>query len=179
MALTPRRTLAWIIAAVASGALVLAARERGEAVAFNHALAQRDYAVAAAFASPEALFVRAWLVHETEFDAAITAYSALEPSPDSRLHTAARFNLATLYLQRGQRARQLGDDATALPLIELAKHLYRELLRGDPTHWHAKFNLEQALKLAPELPEQAQVADVMPERSPNAAGSMQVDRELP
>jgi mxaK protein len=51
-----------------------------------------------------------------------------------------------------------GPDAVlrALPLIELAKQSYRGSLRLNPEDWDARYNLERALWLAPEV-EQTQV----------------------
>ena len=43
------------------------------------------------------------------------------------------------------------DDAGgSRTLVELAKQGYRELLRLEPDYWPARYNLEQALRLAPE-----------------------------
>ena len=42
----------------------------------------------------------------------------------------------------------------SLPLIELAKQSYRDLLREDPGDWDARYNLERALWLAPEVAEE-------------------------
>lgn len=38
----------------------------------------------------------------------------------------------------------------ALPLLELAKEQYRELLRRDPGFWDARYNLERAQRLLPD-----------------------------
>ena len=42
----------------------------------------------------------------------------------------------------------------SLPLIELAKQSYRDLLRENPGDWDARYNLERALRLAPEVAEE-------------------------
>jgi len=44
----------------------------------------------------------------------------------------------------------LDDEAQSLPLVELAKQSYRDLLRRDPNDWDARYNLERTLRLAPE-----------------------------
>jgi len=62
---------------------------------------------------------------------------------------AARFNLANHYLREGLREDQPG--ARTRPLIELAKQRYRDLLLIDPQHWNARYNLELALRVAPEI----------------------------
>ena len=42
------------------------------------------------------------------------------------------------------------DWVRARPLLELAKATYREALRLDPGRWDARYNLERALRAAPE-----------------------------
>lgn len=61
----------------------------------------------------------------------------------------ALFNLGNLYLRQGMAVLDT-EPAKALPLIELAKQRYRGLLRLDPQDWDARYNLERALRLAPE-----------------------------
>jgi mxaK protein len=49
--------------------------------------------------------------------------------------------------------RSLEDDAEpgkAIALIELAKESYRDVLRVDPQHWDARYNLERAQRLLPD-----------------------------
>ncbi|MBX2883238.1 MAG: hypothetical protein KTR32_25015 [Granulosicoccus sp.] len=62
---------------------------------------------------------------------------------------AARFNLANAYLRHGLTANE--GAARIRPMLELAKQRYRDLLRESPMHWDARYNLELALRLAPEL----------------------------
>jgi mxaK protein len=38
----------------------------------------------------------------------------------------------------------------AIPLLELAKEGYREVLRHDPGQWDARYNLERAQRLLPD-----------------------------
>lgn len=61
---------------------------------------------------------------------------------------AARFALGNGYL--GEALRDDIDPRRRRPLAELAKERYRELLRFEPRHWDARYNLERALRLAPE-----------------------------
>ena len=49
------------------------------------------------------------------------------------------------------RALAAGDRSDTRPLVELAKQRYRDLLRAEPQEWDARYNLERALWLAPEL----------------------------
>ena len=86
-----------------------------------------------------------------QVDVALNAWRALQSHPT--LGTAARFNSANLLLRQagalgaGQQTAQSGQ---ALPLIELAKEQYRELLRRDPGFWDARYNLERAQRLLPD-----------------------------
>lgn len=69
---------------------------------------------------------------------------------------AAQFNLANMYLRR---ALQLDtNESRAGPLLELAKQRYRDLLWISPDAWDARYNLERALRLAPE-PADGEVGD--------------------
>ena len=82
------------------------------------------------------------------------AYLALAHSGSGALQSAAFYNLGNLHL-RAALKNGAGRAAEALPLLELAKQAYRDALRVDPSDWDARYNLEQALWLAPELPEQS------------------------
>ena len=64
------------------------------------------------------------------------------------LGDAARLGLANRYLREGMREEL--DPRRAAPLLELAKQRYRDLLRERPGDWDARYNLERALRLAPE-----------------------------
>lgn len=68
---------------------------------------------------------------------------------DAQINTGAQYNLANAYLRQ---ALTSGSQATSqsLPMIELAKQRYRDLLRDTPEHWSARYNLERALRMAPE-----------------------------
>jgi mxaK protein len=101
-------------------------------------------------ASPESQLARALALSRNGIsDAAIKAYKALARSERDDIKQAALYNLGNLYLREA-----LKDGAAEairyMPLIELAKQSYRTLLRGNSAHWNARYNLEQALRLAPE-----------------------------
>jgi mxaK protein len=102
-------------------------------------------------AAPEARFAHAAaLAKAGQVDAAIKAYKELVQGKRADLRLAALYNLGNLYLREA--SRDATDDSTpALPLIELAKQSYRDLLRSDPGFWDARYNLERALWLAPEV----------------------------
>jgi len=90
---------------------------------------------------------------------------------------AALFDLANLSLREAA-----GDDARgplrSLPLLETAKARYRDLLRDDPTDWDARYNLERALRLAPESPDEVDTdQDIEQRRSVRVRGAQ--PQELP
>lgn len=145
---------------------------------FNAAL-ERDAFYEVSQRSVRGRFATAYgLQQQGEFEEAIRAYGEVEPD-DAELAAAVRFNLANLYLRR---ALALEGDASrdlVMPLIEMAKENYRELLRRDSQHWNAKYNLELALALFPDQEVQESEDDIMPERSPRANTATPVRRELP
>jgi len=83
------------------------------------------------------------------FDRAEAAFNELiQRDRQDSLGRAAQFNLANMYLRRAQ---QLDTSASrARPLLELGKQRYRDLLWLSPNDWDARYNLERALRLAPE-----------------------------
>jgi len=81
-------------------------------------------------------------------DTALNGYRTLQA--DARLGSAARFNSANLLLRQAIALRAGPQPEQALPLIELAKEQYRELLRHDPQHWDARYNFERAQRLLPD-----------------------------
>lgn len=91
------------------------------------------------------------------YDAAFKTYSGLiDPAALDGIGRHALYNLGTMYLRQAL-ATQPADSGTPLaastdagPLIELAKQRYRDLLRAAPDDWDARYNLERALRLAPE-----------------------------
>jgi hypothetical protein len=66
------------------------------------------------------------------------------------LHKHAKFNSANIYLRQAIGFSERGDKAKAVPPTELAKGLYRDVLRSDSQYWDARYNLERALTIVPE-----------------------------
>lgn len=81
-------------------------------------------------------------------EAAVNAYRPLHG--DDALGQAARFNSANGLLRQALKLREGPQPGQAVPLIELAKETYREVLRHDPQHWPARYNLERAQRLLPD-----------------------------
>jgi mxaK protein len=61
----------------------------------------------------------------------------------------ARAATGAMYLQAALKLES-GADASGLSLFELAKESYRSATMGRPDLWDAKFNLELALRAAPD-----------------------------
>ncbi|MDP9929021.1 MxaK protein [Variovorax paradoxus] len=79
-------------------------------------------------------------------DAALKGYAALiQAGERDPIAQQALFNLGNMYLRQG-----MAQEAGALPLFELGKQRLRDLLRASPQDWDARYNLERALRLAPE-----------------------------
>ena len=100
-------------------------------------------------ASAEARVVHAVALAKVDYDGALAAYKAIIQGRREDLRRIALYDLGNLHLRQ---ALQVGleDEGQSLPLLELAKQSYRDLLRRDPTDWDARYNLERALRLAPE-----------------------------
>lgn len=91
-----------------------------------------------------------------EYLRALTLYKQLSHDAPPALQLAARYNSANLHLREAMRLRESGNAAgmtQSMPLLELAKQVYRDVLRDDPQQWDARYNLERALRLAPEVEE--------------------------
>jgi len=137
-------------------------------------------------AQPEARLAHALaLAAAGNYDAAATAYKALTSAAeapglapaltgddDAALRQIALYDLGNLNLRA---ALQAGEQEAirSLPLIELAKHSYRDVLHGDPQDWDARYNLERALWLAPEFDEGDDAVDRPSGPRERAATTMQ------
>jgi mxaK protein len=105
------------------------------------------------------------------YDAAFKAFSGLiAPGTPDDVARHALYNLGNMVLRQGLGADAPGvspgaaarSPADTAPLLELAKQRYRDLLRADPQDWDARYNLERALRAAPEEQDTAPEADNTP-----------------
>jgi len=85
---------------------------------------------------------------------------------DLETSTNAHYNLANAYLRS---ALNMGSQisSSSLPLVELAKQRYRDLLKDAPDHWQARYNLERALTMAPEGTDREDDERIEPVKSVN------------
>lgn len=147
---------------------------------FNDSLSKDERAVVDGPDDAYRQFARAYaLAHEQDFKAAVKAYAAIEAPPKSSLKFDIKFNLANLYFREALRLRDAGHDDLAMPLIELAKENYKEILRAENTYWDAKYNLELALIMAPDTDPVDPTGERNPERSPRATTMINARESLP
>lgn len=129
-------------------------------------------------ALPRARFARAaTLAKSGNYDSAVSAYKELVQTDAKGLKHAALFNLGNVHLHEAL-LRGPQDETRWLPMIEFAKQSYRSLLREDPAAWDARYNLEYALRLAPELDESASTEQGPPpdsERTTSTISSSRMD----
>lgn len=124
---------------------------------WNSAICEGRAAGTSAQAPAEVQFAAASeLARHGQVQAALDTYRELETSSRLQLRTDARFNSANLYFQQALAARTGADPSRSLALMELAKQSYRELLRERSDDWDARYNLERALRAAPDPEQEAQ-----------------------
>lgn len=81
-------------------------------------------------------------------ETALQGYRALHNDP--AVGQAARYNTANLLMREAGLVRAGAEPGKSIALIELAKEFYRDVLRIDPDHWNARYNLERAQRLLPD-----------------------------
>ncbi len=102
---------------------------------------------------PEAQVARAIALSTAgDYEGALIAYKAVIQGKRADLRRLALYNLGNLHMRAALKDPQATTDQV-LPLIELAKQSYRDLLRETPEDWDARYNLERALYMAPEADE--------------------------
>lgn len=183
MTLRRKQAVVMVAGVLLAAGLLLAAYQGlawQRASRYNAALAAGDLAAAATHDSPHGGFARALMLQrEGAYQLALELYAALPMAGESPLHHAVRFNMANIYMAWAADARTAERPEVAMPLLEMAKQGYRDLLLREDQFWPARFNLERALQLQPDGEEIDPRAQGMPERSPRALGTMDAHQELP
>ena len=169
-----------MIAVICVFALISEIRHQHYVERFNHALQQQEWEKARQYHESYGLFAEAYGLQQSgEFNEAIKRYGMLESNENNDLRQAAQYNLANTYLHWALSVDLETDNDIALPLVELAKQTYRGLLKENPQHWDAKYNLERALQLFPDIQEAAIQEWQAPENSPRSLATFRADRDLP
>lgn len=126
---------------------------------------------------PEARLARALaLARAGQSEPAIKTYKELIEGDRRDLRQAALYNLGNLYMRDALKGGE-SEAFRSLPLIELAKQRYRDVLREAPMHWDARYNLSRALQLAPEIEQETEEKEEPPEReqSPSTLQGARID----
>lgn len=146
--------------------------------AFNESIQAQRWEPATQHPGAHGHLASAYLLHRSgDITDAIGAYGQVFERDGVALWLTARYDLATLYLEQAQGVAV--GDSMRVPLIELAKQLYRELLRVEPYHWDARYNLSRALELLPDVGASDLAAEENPERAPRAAQASPAYEVLP
>jgi mxaK protein len=149
------RTALLAASCLAGGALVVESWRLASALRVNQQLAGRP-ADTPASVEPTASDPRVWIAVARQSDHAgrvAEAAALLRRAADAssgELRGLALYDLGNVYLREALRLRDAGADASALPVFELAKQSYRAALFQRRDLWDAKFNLELALRAAPD-----------------------------
>lgn len=102
---------------------------------------------------PELVFAAAkWKDEQGGYQEALSLYSSVQHVGDEDFQVRVRYNMATIYLREAARiwnAVGVMEYARVSTLVELAKENYQAVLRIDPEHWNARFNLEYAFRITP------------------------------
>lgn len=150
-----------------------------------HQIKRTNAAIASAGVSnddatvPEAQLARALALGRAgRSDDAVKAYKSLIEGKRQDLRQAALYDLGNLYMRD---ALENGADQAfrSLPLIELAKQRYRDVLRNQPTDWDARYNLSRALLLAPEIEQEIEEKEPPPEKEQSVSTLQGARIDLP
>lgn len=92
-----------------------------------------------------------------DWESALKFYAAAHQVNDPRLREMARYNSGVLYLRQAHKEwNRLGVYAADQinPWLDLAEAAFREVLRRNPWHFSARYNLELAIRIRPPPKEQ-------------------------
>lgn len=101
---------------------------------------------------PELRLARAFYFKQKHrYDEALSTLSLIMDKGDRNFQAKARYNLGNLYLEQAVQQAKAMNINEALPLAGLAKQAYRQSLALNSGDWDAKYNLEVAMRLLPEM----------------------------
>lgn len=92
-----------------------------------------------------------YLKKHKRFDEALLELGKVVESQSKSFSQISRYNLANLYLTQAIEATEEMKFDQAIALTELAKNAYRHVLANNSQFWDAKYNLEVAMRLLPEM----------------------------
>ena len=149
MGMSRRLRITWALLALAVATLALDGTQLWRDQRWNALIASGPLPAEGADLPPPVQFAQAHaLAASGAADAALQRYRSLQS--DTPLGLAARYNGANLLMRQAAVVRAGAQPGQAITLIELAKESYRDVLRADPNHWNARYNLERAQRLLPD-----------------------------
>jgi mxaK protein len=92
-----------------------------------------------------------YAVEQNDYADALHLLTNVITTKDDNLKASAHFNRGNINLRQAQALQS--EDPKIVPLIELAKQDYRTALLLQPDLWDVRYNLELALHIVPEIPE--------------------------
>ncbi len=99
-----------------------------------------------------ALAYSSYLNRRHRYDEALAVISRISRQlKDPKLKLISQFNLGNIYLTQAIEAATSMKIDDAMALTGLAKNAYRRALLIDSHYWDAKYNLEVAMRLLPEM----------------------------
>jgi len=103
-------------------------------------------------ASPAVRIARAvYLTGDQQFEAALKIYQSVESAaPNKETVRVAQYNAANLNMREAFSLAADNERGRAPPLVDIAKELYRQLLRESPSDAAVRYNLSRALLLVPD-----------------------------
>ena len=101
---------------------------------------------------PELRLARAfYFKRKHRYEEALSTLSLIMDKGDQQFQAKARYNLGNIYLEQAMLQVKAMNMNEAMPLLGLAKQAYRQSLALDSHQWDAKYNLEVAMRLLPEM----------------------------
>jgi mxaK protein len=135
--------------------------------------AGEDVAIDIAAAPDAVLLARAqYLLSHDRIDETQTIADISAPRSTPATRAALLYNLANARLRNAIQAIEQGALDKAIASVNLAKNAYRLALRIDPEAWDVKFNLDIAMRLVRDLPQQDDSAE---EKSPEEPKQLWTD----
>jgi mxaK protein len=102
--------------------------------------------------SPELYLAYAsYLKNKQRYDEAQATLSQIIDQGGSKTRAISRYNLGNTYLSQAIELAESMQINEATALASLAKQVYRQALALDSQYWDAKYNLEVAMRLLPEM----------------------------
>jgi len=92
-----------------------------------------------------------YLKRKHRYDEAQATLSQIINQGNNRIRTISRYNLGNTYLSQAIELAESMQINEATALAALAKQAYRQALALDSQYWDAKYNLEVAMRLLPEM----------------------------